>query len=54
MIYLLFIFRLLLVAVFVVAVLNEKRLIKFEHKLYIYVKAFLKALYYTCKEVIQK
>lgn len=50
MIYIIFIFRLLLVAALVVAILNEKKIIDFEHKIYI----FFKALFYTVCEVIQK
>jgi hypothetical protein len=54
MIYITFIFRLLLVAALVAAIINEKKLIKLENKIFLYIKAFLKALFYTCKEVIQK
>lgn len=54
MIYITFIFRLLLVAVLVAAILNEKKLIKLENKISLYVKAFFKALFYTVCEVIQK
>jgi hypothetical protein len=54
MIYITFIFRLLLVAALVAAIINEKKLIKLESKIFLYIKAFLKALFYTVCEVIQK
>lgn len=36
------------------AVYREKNLIKFEHKAWVYIKAFFKALYYTAKDYAGK
>jgi hypothetical protein len=54
MIYITFLFRLLLVVALVAAIINEKKLIKLENKIFLYIKAFFKALFYTVCEVIQK
>lgn len=54
MIYFRFILECAAVAVVCYAIYHEKDLIKMERKIYKYIKAFLKACYYTCKEVVKK
>ena len=54
MIYFRFILELLFLAIVCYSIYHEKDLIKIEQKIKMYITAFLKACYYSCKEVIQK
>lgn len=45
-----FLFNISLVYVGTIAILNEKKLIKIEHKIIKYIKAFFKALYLSIQE----